>query len=234
MDPAAYCREIEAYLCRKNEGHLVRIVGPAFEKVWGWAKMGVPLKVVFQGIDRSVERATARGPRRRPIRVEHCEADVLEAFDRWRRAVGVPASPLGGADTGGAPPRRREGLARHIDRVLARLTQLRAGWPLPDALARAVDDIIGELDAHRGDWRALRGEARARALARLEALDEALVAAARRVAEPAQVETWRREAEAELEPFRGRLSPETWERALDRAVDRAVREHFGLPGVALE
>ena len=32
-----YCREIEAYLCRKNDGHLVRIVGPAFEQVCGWA-----------------------------------------------------------------------------------------------------------------------------------------------------------------------------------------------------
>jgi len=31
MDPAEYCREIENYLCQKNEGHLIRIVGPAFE-----------------------------------------------------------------------------------------------------------------------------------------------------------------------------------------------------------
>ena len=32
-----YCRQVEAYLCRKNDGHLVRIVGPAFEQVCGWA-----------------------------------------------------------------------------------------------------------------------------------------------------------------------------------------------------
>ena len=29
--------QIESYLCRKNGGHLVRIVGPAFEKVRSWA-----------------------------------------------------------------------------------------------------------------------------------------------------------------------------------------------------
>ena len=32
-DSFDYCREIESYLCKKNEGHLIRIVGPAFEMV---------------------------------------------------------------------------------------------------------------------------------------------------------------------------------------------------------
>ena len=36
-----YCRQVEAYLCRKNDGHLIRIVGPAFEQVCGWATRGV-------------------------------------------------------------------------------------------------------------------------------------------------------------------------------------------------
>ena len=27
MGHGEYCREIEAYLCRRNEGHLIRIVG---------------------------------------------------------------------------------------------------------------------------------------------------------------------------------------------------------------
>jgi hypothetical protein len=84
-----YCRSIESYLCRKNDGHLIRIVGPAFERVCDWAERGVPLKVVYRGIDRCFERYYAKGARRRPVRVEFCEADVLEVFDEWRRAVGV-------------------------------------------------------------------------------------------------------------------------------------------------
>ena len=56
MDPAEYCRQIEAYLCRKNEGHLIRIVGPVFEQVTGWAVQGVPLAVAFRGIDQYCER----------------------------------------------------------------------------------------------------------------------------------------------------------------------------------
>ena len=55
-EAADYCRQVEAYLCRKNDGHLVRIVGPAFEQVCGWARKGVPLKVAWRGIDRCHER----------------------------------------------------------------------------------------------------------------------------------------------------------------------------------
>jgi hypothetical protein len=101
MSPGEFCREIETYLCRKNDGHLIRIVGPVFEKVCGWAAQGVPIKIAYRGIDRYFERQQAKGPapRRRPIRVEFCEADILDAFDEWRRAVGVTASAAAaGAD----------------------------------------------------------------------------------------------------------------------------------------
>jgi hypothetical protein len=45
IDADDYCRQIEAHLCRKNDGHLIRIVGPAFEQVSGWAREGIPLSV---------------------------------------------------------------------------------------------------------------------------------------------------------------------------------------------
>ena len=70
---------------------MIRIVGPAFEQVCAWAARGVPLRVACRGIDRYFERDYAKGPRRRPVRIEFCEADVLDVFDEWRRAVGVPA-----------------------------------------------------------------------------------------------------------------------------------------------
>jgi hypothetical protein len=84
-----YCREIEAYLCRKNDGHLIRLVGPSFERVLGWAAQGIPFKIACQGIDRYFVRYYAKGPKRRPVQIDFCEADVLDAFDDWRRSVGV-------------------------------------------------------------------------------------------------------------------------------------------------
>src|SRR6185503_4746382 len=86
-----YCREIETYLCQKNDGHLIRVVGPSFECVSQWAADGVPLKIAFRGIDRYFERYYRKGPRRRPVKIDFCEADVRDAFDEWRRALGLPA-----------------------------------------------------------------------------------------------------------------------------------------------
>lgn len=115
MSPGEFCREIETYLCRKNDGHLIRIVGPVFQKVCGWAAQGVPIKIAYRGIDRYFERQQAKGPgpRRRPIRVEFCEADILDAFDEWRRAVGVTASAAaaGAAEAAGAPGVSRDSVA---------------------------------------------------------------------------------------------------------------------------
>ena len=93
-----YCRQIEAYLCRKNDGHLIRVTGPSFDLVAGWARRGVPIKVAFKGIDRHFERYYRQGPRRRPVRIDFCNADVLDAFDDWRRAVGLAIPELGATE----------------------------------------------------------------------------------------------------------------------------------------
>ena len=127
-------------MCRKNEGHLIRIVGPAFEQVCGWSARGIPLRLAMSGIDRYFERYYAKGPRRRPVRIEFCEPDVLDVFDEWKRSVGISrAGRAGEADstgdesgtdlpTSGADPMGpRSSLPAHLERVIARLTTLRAG-----------------------------------------------------------------------------------------------------------
>ena len=97
VDLDGYCRAIESHLCRKNDGHLIRIAGPTFDLVRGWAEQGVPLRVALAGIDRTFERYYRKGARRRPLQVSFCEADVLDTFDDWRRALGLSgAAPAQG------------------------------------------------------------------------------------------------------------------------------------------
>ena len=197
MDLDAYCREIEAHLCRRNAGHLVRISGPAFDLVRGWAQQGIPFKVAQQGIDRYVDRSNARGVRRRPARIEFCEADVLDAFDAWRRAVGIhraesEASEAEDGDADGSPHgrrtaaptrvrRRRESLSTHLDRVIVRLTSLRTG-DVPEAWDAALEHLVRALDAMHPAARRARADARERILADLEALDASLLEQARAAA----------------------------------------------------
>jgi hypothetical protein len=231
---ADYCREIEAYLCRKNEGHLIRIVGPSFELVCGWAERGVPLKVAFHGIDRYVERYYAKGSRRRPVRIDYCEADVLDVFDEWRRAVGVPASVLiAPGDQDGEDGRsRRSSLPAHLDRAIARLTALREGEDR--GLGVMLDALVSELSEVRAGAKGLRGAARAELLTRLSRLDARLLDAARTSLTADAMATLRREAEDELAPFRARMPRDAYEHALGACCDRLLRERARLPVLTLE
>ena len=232
IDPGRYCREIEAYLCRKNDGHLIRIVGPAFELVSSWAAQGIPLRVAYEGIDRVFERYYRKGPRRRAVHISFCEADVLDAFDAWRRATGVP-SAAGAPDEGGEQaPRPRASLTRHLERTIAALTARRAGASA--ALDGVLEPIVRELDVIRGSGKALRGEARANAIERLRELDARLAGEARDLLPQEQADALAREAEASLAPFRGRMADEAWHAARAAAIGRAARAALRLPVIAFE
>ncbi len=233
MDTAEYCREIETYLCRKNEGHLVRIVGPAFEQVCGWAVQGVPLKVVFRGIDRYCERYYRKGPRRRPIRIEFCEADILELFDAWRRAVGVPGSGAA-ADAPAEPPARKPGLASHIERAVARLTTLRSSPHRPVVLDSVIDKAVRDLEGMTPQARQARGDARARIIEDLARIDRRVIEASIGVIPAEAAAALRHEAEEELAAFESRLPPDVRSRAAAAAFERLVRETLGVPVIAYE
>ena len=230
-DLAEYCREVEAYLCRKNEGHLIRIAGPVFEQVSGWAAQGVPLAVVCRGIDRYCERYYAKGSRRRPVRVEFCEADILDLFDDWRRAVGV--AQLVDAGTGTDAPGRRDSLPAHLDRAIARLTAMRAGGRSA-ALDRRLDETVRELDRTRAAAKQARGDGRAIILERLAVLDRELLDAAHGDLDAGRRAALRAEAEAEIAPFAARMTADARARAIDAAFDRLLRDALGLPVIAHE
>ncbi|MSO55480.1 MAG: hypothetical protein EXQ55_00935 [Acidobacteria bacterium] len=235
MTTEEYCREIESYLCRKNDGHLIRIVGPSFERVCGWASLGVPFKIACQGIDQYFLRYYAKGPRRRPVQIDFCDNDVMDAFDAWRRAVGVRLPGAGTSDGEGQIKQRKRSLPDHLDRVCERVTARRAGLTPPPAEFDAVlETVTREAAAFRDGPGPLRGDARGRVTARLVELDRLMLATARAHVDPTFVQTLRAEAMEQLSPFRDRMPAEAYERALEGAVDRLVREHEKLPTVAFE
>lgn len=237
-DVDAYCRDLEAYLCRKNDGHLIRITGPAFEHVVGWARQGIPLKVAEAGIDRYFERYYRRGPRRRPVRIDFCEADVLDAFDDWRRALGISAVV---ADPAGGPSveepvqsgRSRRSMSSQIESALSRLTVLRGSGQAGPAIGVALEAAVRALDALLPDAGRARGAARDALLLQVAAIDAVLMAAATQALSSAERTALENEADAELAPFRQRMAPEAFAQSRQAAIDRLVRLHFGLPALGV-
>jgi hypothetical protein len=227
---ADFCREIETYLCQKNDGHLIRVTGPSFDLVSAWAAQGVPLKVAFKGIDRYFERYYRKGPRRRPVKIDFCEADVLDVFDEWRRATGVRIEA--DATTGEPRATSRQSLPSHLERVVTRLTSLRATGSLGEGFDALIDRVARELDTARENARGVRGDARHALLDRLGALDAELLRDARLLLDEPTRSTLEREADEELAPFRDAMATDALARARSAVIDRLVRERLGLPTVA--
>ncbi|PYR65251.1 MAG: hypothetical protein DMF88_20520 [Acidobacteria bacterium] len=209
-DAGEYCRQVEQYLCRRNEGHLIRISGPRFDLVQGWFSRGIPLKIAMQGIDRGVERRRAKDTRRRPVPIEFCEDDVLDVFEEWKRSVGV--SEAGRA--GGAGEAGRESLPGHLERVIAH--------------------VLRELDTARAKAKTIRGDGREALIERLRQLDAALVGALRQHANEQTVRQLAADADEELKPFRARMPAETYQQSHRACIDRLLRERAGLPTIAYE
>jgi len=236
IDVDSYCRDLEAYLCRKNDGHLIRITGPAFERVQSWAQQGIPVKVAEAGIDRYFERYYRKGPRRRPVQILFCEADVLDAFDDWRRAIGlshVVADAADGPQVEEPVPavRSRRSLASQLEAALARLTVLRGSDKAGPLLGPALDIAVRSLDALRPEASRARGDARDQLLERIASIDDALVDAAVRSLDPVTRAALEKDADAELAPFRARMAADAYALSRRAAIQRLVRLHYGLPSL---
>jgi hypothetical protein len=227
VTPDEYCRDVEAYLCRKNDGHLIRIVGPSFERVCGWVTQGIPFRIVCQGIDQCFVRYYAKGARRRPVHIDFCEADVLDAFDAWRRAVGVR---LPGTETHDGGPKRSPGMRGHLDRVLEKITgRLTSSRPPGQHLKGVLETIADEVTTFTQLAEPVRGEARKQVRERLAELDRLMLDAVREDLDSATIPEIQREADEELAPFRGRMDDEAFARARELAVSRLLREQEKLP-----
>jgi len=233
---AEYCREIETYLCRKNDGHLIRVTGPSFDLVAGWAMQGVPIKVACAGIDRCFERYYRKGPRRRPVKIDFCEADVLDVFDEWRRAVGISLQSPGVGPQSPSPqsPSSRHSLPVHLERVVLRLTEARAKGTLGPAFDALIDRAAAELEMAQSKTAGVRGEARQELIARLTALDAELLQQARALLDAPTRTALSNEVEESLAPFRAGMAPESFARAHEQALDALVRERLQLPQIAYQ
>ena len=206
-----------------------------------WAAQGIPLKVAFEGIDRYFERYYRKGPRRRPVRIDFCEADVLDAFDEWRRALGLASASripnpesriLNPESRIPNPESRHSSLPAHLERVVMRLSSARATGALGEACDAVIDRVARELDRSKAASGGVRGEARRALVARLAELDAELLGAARESLDEAARAAIAKDADAELSAFRAGMTAEVYARTHAAAVDRLTRERLRLPTIA--
>jgi hypothetical protein len=125
-------------------------------------------------------------------------------------------------------------LPAHLKRVVLKLSSACAGGTLTPQFDTILERAAQELERAEAHEHGLRGQARQGLLHRLLALDHELLQMAHdSLAEEVQ-SALRVEAEDELAPFRGSMTPDVFARARDAAVGRLVRARLGLPTIAFE
>jgi hypothetical protein len=124
-------------------------------------------------------------------------------------------------------------LPEHLNRVLVRLSSLRATGVLPDEADPHIDAVSAELDTARHRPGGLRGDERRAALDRLARLDAELLATVVRSAGSDTLRAVEAEAVRDLAPFRATMGESAFAQVLQLARDRVLRERLGLPVISL-
>lgn len=232
MDQAVYCRDVESYLCRRNDGHLIRIVGPAFELVCTWAQKQIPLSVVHKAIDRVVGRRESSGMVRRPLRIEYCADDVMELFLEWRRAVGAVSDI--NLQTDDANMSQRFSLVAHLDRVILELTKWHSQNKEPAQAVDEVKKVIETLDGLRSRAKRATGADRNLLIEELREIDRLLILAAWEHLSPSTSKALQIEAEEALSAYRDRMTDQVFKGSVRSEVDRLLRDRLNFPRIKFE
>jgi len=116
-----------------------------------------------------------------------------------------------------------------------RITARRAAMtPPPPQFDAVLEAVSAELAAFRDIPGPIRGEVRERVANRLVELDRQMLDAAQAQTDPAVLDAMRSEAASQLLPFRDRMPADAYQRAIESAVDRLVRDREQLPTVTFE
>jgi hypothetical protein len=210
-----YYTEIEEHFQRARGTSLFLLSPLDWALIESWKNSDVPLEAVLRGIDAAFEKWRAR-------RVKTQQVNSL-AF--CAQAVLTEAAAMSGA----APARERREAAppfpiADLQAYLARnAAEVRAaGHP---EIADALDRILAGIETHYADLEDLERL--------LTVLEEKMIAAARAGQSEQQLLEIRRELDAQLRPYRGKMSAGQIALLEKQYLERNVLEKSRLPRLSL-
>jgi hypothetical protein len=141
-----YFTEIEEYFWKKRGSHL--LVSPLDWAIMEtWQKAGVPLELVFKGIDRAFESygRSRRGAGNLLKSLAYCTDAVLEAAEEAQEAAAGKTTSA--SRRGSAEPFQREELKQYLSRNMEMILVAVRGHHENPELVRLWEETIGGLQA---------------------------------------------------------------------------------------
>jgi hypothetical protein len=220
-EEGSYYAEVEKHFVGLR-GSPLFITPQEWQLIHNWRQMGIPLRVVEEGVNQVFER---RKPSRRIRRLSYCRQKVEAAYRRHCEA-------LAGAPRPGGSREESTDLQSHLhalENALKRASHsLRTSYPnLAARVEHSAERLVslrGSLAA-KGNYQEVESE--------LNRMDEDLV----REAETCLVDTDRRhcmdEALRSLRDYQERMPEQVYDSAVRSAYLKRVRAQFGLPALSL-
>ncbi len=211
-----YFTEVEEHFQRARGTGLFLLSPLDWALIETWKDSGVPLEAVLRGIDITFEKWRAKRNRRQLVNsVAYCAQAVAEEAAARSGALSPPQS------------RRQAAAPFSLDELRAYLARnaeaLRAAGR--EEIAASLDRLAVDVEAHYQDLEELER--------RLSALEDKLIASER--AAQTEEELWaaRRELDAQLRPYRGKMTADQIAMLEKQYLDRRLLERAGLPRLRL-
>lgn len=245
-----YFTEIEDAFVRRRAKHL--LLSPMdWALIESWKEMGVPLHVALRGVEKSFDSFESK-PRRRTVKsLLYCQEEVEAQFAEWResqlggRADGADGTTgdagtgaAGGGDAAGEAagglPFPREVIAAHLASSRDELRRaLDARASLTDELTEALARAVARLEELGKDFAAAARPDAELLEAALSDLEAMLDRAVRASVPPERLAARRAEAQAQLQPYRARMTGDVYEQTLDNLLAKHLREDASVPRLSL-
>jgi hypothetical protein len=212
-----YFTEVEEHFQRARGTGLFLLSTLDWALLEGWKNSGVPLEAVLRGIDAAFEKWHAKKQKRQAVNsLTYCAQAVMEQARQMANAAPGSSPPPEEAN-----PFTPAAVRAHLDKASAALSG-REGYA---EVAAALSRLAAELDEHLKRPQELDQ--------RLTALEEKMAAVARTRLSDEQLFEARREMDAQLRPYRGKMSAEQLAMLERKYLDRRVFESAQLPRLSL-
>ncbi len=211
-----YFTEVEEHFQRARGTGLFLLSPVDWALIEAWKNSGVPLEAVLRGIDDAFEKWRAKRNRRQLVNsVAYCAQAVAE---QAAAMAGAPAPSQTRRQA--APPFSLDELRDYLARNAA---TLRAAGR--EEIAASLDRLGADVEAHYHDLEDLER--------RLTALDDKLIASERAAQTDEDLLAARRDLDAQLRPYRGKMTADQIAMLEKQYLDRRLLERAGLPRLSL-
>jgi hypothetical protein len=213
-----YFTEIEEHF-RRARGTSLFLLSPLdWALIENWRSSGVPLEAVLRGIDEAFDKWRSRKVKTRRVNsLAYCAQAVMEAAQRTSGAGAMRARQA--AESGFQASEIAEYLNRTAD-LLASLEN-----EAYSSIASTLRALSADAESNAQNLEALE--------TKLAALEEKLVAISRAETADEVLFEIRRELEAELAPYRGKMTADQIVMLERRYLDTRLLERANLPRLSL-